>query len=142
MRSIGRDDSGQAAPLVAVTLLGLIAVTALVVDGGVLFAARRNLQSLADGAARAGAMEVDERALRQGAIVVRLEPEAARAAALDYLASSGFTGDAQVVADHRSVRVRLSEARPPLLLTITGVRNNEIQAEAEAVPRTEAEAGG
>ena len=49
-----RDERGVVAPLVAVMLIGLLGIAALVIDGGVLFAARRDLQGLADGAARAG----------------------------------------------------------------------------------------
>ena len=58
-------------------LLGLLAVAALVIDGGLLFAERRDLQGMADGAARAGAMAIDEELLRDDG-AVRLDPSAAQ----------------------------------------------------------------
>ena len=74
-----RSESGAVVPLTAVMLLGLLAIAALVVDGGLLFAERRDLQGLADGAARAGAMAVDEDLLRETG-TVRLDPASAREA--------------------------------------------------------------
>ena len=62
-----RRESGAVVPLVAVMLLGLLAMAALVIDGGLLFAERRDLQGMADGAARAGAMAIDEELLRETA---------------------------------------------------------------------------
>ena len=50
---------GQALPLVAAALPLLVTVVGLALDGGVVFAARRELQNVADAAARAGATEVD-----------------------------------------------------------------------------------
>src|SRR5919106_418235 len=93
-----REESGAVAPLVALMLLGLLAMAALVVDGGVLFAARRDLQGLADGAARAGAMAVDVETLRETE-EVRLEPEEAEAVASGYLQAAGFGGSSSVSAD-------------------------------------------
>ena len=70
-----RRESGAVVPLTAVMLLGLLAVAALVIDGGLLFAERRDLQGMADGAARAGAMAINEELLRDDG-AVRLDPSA------------------------------------------------------------------
>lgn len=130
-----RDESGAVAPLVIVMLLGLLAVAALVVDGGVLFAARRDLQGLADGAARAGAMAVDVDLLRERQDV-RLEPADAQAAAHSYLAAAGFGGSASVRADILSVTVHLSEARPTVMMGLLGVDDVQVEAQGIARPRT------
>ena len=130
-----RGESGAVAPLVAVMLLGLLAVTALVVDGGVLFAARRDLQGLADGAARAGAMAVDENTLRETERV-RLEPGEAETAAWSFLRAGGFGGTASVRADILSVTVHLSEARPTVMMGLLGVESVQVEALGTARPRT------
>jgi uncharacterized membrane protein len=135
MVSTLRDESGGAAPLVAVMLLGLLAVAALVVDGGVLFAARRDLQGLADGAARAGAMAVDVHTLRETEDV-RLDPEDAEGAASAYLQAAGFRGTSSVSADILSVTVHVSDARPTVMMGLLGVDSVQVEARGIARPRT------
>lgn len=130
-----RAESGAVAPLVAVMLLGLLAVTALVVDGGVLFAARRDLQGLADGAARAGAMAVDVDTLREDG-AVRLDPQEAQTAAHGYLQAAGFSGISSVSADILSMTVHLSEARSTVMMGLLGVESMHVEALSVARPRT------
>jgi Flp pilus assembly protein TadG len=129
-----RQESGAVVPLTAVMLLGLLAVAALVIDGGVLFAERRDLQGLADGAARAGAMAVDEELLRETG-AVRLDPADARMAAGRYLAAGGFEGDVRIDAETLSVTVDLVESRPTLMMALLGVRAVGVTAHAIARPR-------
>ena len=130
-----RAESGAVAPLVAVMLLGLLAVAALVVDGGVLFAARRDLQGLADGAARAGAMAVDVETLRETE-KVRLTPVDAEAAANEYIRAAGYSGTSSVSADILSVTVYLSDARPTVMMGLLGVDSVQVKARGVARPRT------
>ena len=130
-----RAETGGVAPLVAVMLLGLLAVAALVVDGGVLFAARRDLQGLADGAARAGAMAVDEEWLRQTE-EVRLDPGEAQSSARAYLGASGFGGTASIDTDILSVTVHLSDARSTVMMGLLGVDSVQVEARGVARPRT------
>jgi Flp pilus assembly protein TadG len=129
-----REETGAVVPLTAVMLLGLLAVAALVIDGGVLFAERRDLQGLADGAARAGAMALDEELLRETGDV-RLDPVAARTAAGRYLTAGGFQGEVQIDADTLSVTVDLEESRPTLMMGLLGVRAVSVAAHAVARPR-------
>jgi hypothetical protein len=129
-----RMQHGAVLPLTAVMLVGLLAVAALVIDGGVLFAARRDLQRMADGAARAGAMAVDEELLREDS-TVRLDPADARAAAARYLDAAGFAGDAQIDADMLSVTVDLHDSRPTLMMGLLGVPDVAVAAHAVARPR-------
>ncbi len=137
------DDSGQAAPLVATCLLALLALTALVIDGGVLFSTKREIQSLADAAARAGSMAIDETKLREsGGDRVELDPEAARRAAEEYLESSGFKGEWDVSADTGSTSVHLTQSHPTVLIGIAGIREMQTQASALAHPRTGAQGVG
>jgi uncharacterized membrane protein len=139
--SIPRGERGAVAPLVAMMLLGLLALAALVIDGGLLFAERRDLQSLADGAARAGAMAVDEDILRETG-AVRLDPAAAQAAAGRYLETTGVEGTVRIDADTLSVTVDLQERRPTLMMGLLGVRTVDVAAHAVARPRVGIEEAG
>jgi uncharacterized membrane protein len=130
-----REESGSVAPLTVVMILGLLAVAALVVDGGVLFAARRDLQGLADGAARAGAMAVDIETLRDTERV-RLDPEEAEEAARLYLAAAGFRGASIIDADILRVTVHLTETRSTVMMGLLGVRSVGVEAHAVGRPRT------
>jgi len=127
-------ERGAVAPLVAVVMLGLLAITALVVDGGVMFAARRDLQGLADSSARAGAMAVDQRILRQTG-QVQLDAALADQAVRDYLASAGFHGSLEIQADTSAVTVDLSEERPTVMMGLVGIRTMRTQAHVVARPR-------
>ena len=63
-----------------------VSMAGLAIDGGVLLASRRQLQSVADGAARAGATRLDLNRLRaSGGADVQLDPELAASAARGYL---------------------------------------------------------
>jgi Flp pilus assembly protein TadG len=136
-----REDRGAVAPLVAVMLLGMLAMAALVIDGGLLFAERRDLQGLADGAARAGAMAVDEDVLRETG-AVRLDPAAAQAAAERYLETTGVEGTVQIDADTLSVTVDLRERRPTLMMGLLGLQTVDVAAHAVARPRVGIEEAG
>jgi len=84
--------------------LGLVALVGLVADGGSLFAARRDLQGLADGPVRAGAMAIDLDVLRgSGGTTLVLNPNLARERAEKYLGSSGFEGTAEVDATDQTI---------------------------------------
>ena len=78
--------SAQALVFLAVALPMFVAMTGLAIDGALLLTARRELQSVVDGAARAGATRLDMAYLRgAGADEVRLDPVGARAASTTYL---------------------------------------------------------
>jgi Flp pilus assembly protein TadG len=139
--SMPRGERGAVAPLVAMMLLGLLALAALVIDGGLLFAERRDLQGLADGAARAGAMAVDEDVLRETG-AVRLDSAAAQAAAERYLEAAGAEGTIRIDADTLSVTVDLQESRPTLMMGLLGVRTVDVAAHAVARPRVGIEEAG
>ena len=135
------NERGAVAPLVAVMLLGMLAMAALVIDGGLLFAERRNLQGMADGAARAGAMAIDEDLLRETG-TVRLDPTVARAAAERYLETAGVEGAIRIDADTLSVTVDLQERRPTLMMGLLGLRTVDVAAHAVARPRVGIEEAG
>lgn len=134
MRSIRADQRGAVLPLVAVTLSGILGVAALVIDAGYGFALRREHQAIADAAARAGAMRLDEDLLRSSGRV-RLDAPAAARAARAYLRARGFRGTAAISATPRSVRVSLSSRHRPVLAGMFGVRTVTVGARSVARPR-------
>ena len=104
---------GQALPLAALLLVGVLLVVGLAVDGGQLFLARRSLQATADAAAHAGAQQVDVAHFRATG-QVRLDRAAATEAAAAVLREEGLA-DAEVAAAPDRVEV-LARTRVPLLL--------------------------
>ncbi len=134
-----RGESGQAsALLVGVLLIGLM-VAGLAVDGARMFTARRDLQSVADSAALAGASSIDEDAYRSSAgAEVRLEPVAARAAVAAVLAGSSLPPTTRVDVSVTGDRVEVRIERPvrPLLLGLVGLGPERIGAHASAAPQT------
>jgi hypothetical protein len=131
-----RDEGGQVAPLAAVMLLGLVVLAGLVIDGGMLFASHRDLQRIADGAVRAGAMALDEASLRGGETTdVRLDPERAREEVRDYLTSVGFSGQSQILPGSGEVEVVLELQQRTLVMDIVGVREVTVRASSTARPR-------
>ena len=81
-----RIEQAQVLVFMAVALPIFVGMAGLAIDGALLLTGRRELQSLVDGAARAGATRMDMDYLRaNGGSDVRLDAERARAASLHYL---------------------------------------------------------
>src|SRR5437764_9924681 len=106
-----RRSAAQALVWLTLALPLFVSIAGLAIDGGVLLTSRRQLQSVADGAARAGATRLDQVRLRgSGGADVQLDPAAARDASRRYL-DARLTRDvtwqsapsAQVDADTRRV---------------------------------------
>ncbi len=56
MRSVDRDERGQAVVFIAILMLAMLMMAGLAIDAGQLFVARRTMQEAADAAAYAGAV--------------------------------------------------------------------------------------
>jgi uncharacterized membrane protein len=130
-----RGQSGQIIVWVAVMLPLLLSVIGLAIDGAIVFGQRRELQNVADSAARAGAMQVDERAYREssGANLV-LDLGAARQVAAEYLASQAPDLGATIGAEPRRV-VRVHREISTSFLTLVGIDTVEITASSIAEVR-------
>lgn len=135
LRALAADERGQVLPLVALFLLGLVAVAGLVADGGLVLVQRRDLQNAADAAAAAGAMQLDEVAYRaSGGTDVLLDPSAAEQAAIASLMGEDGT-DITVQADAARVEVGLSRQATTTFLRVLGIAQVEISARSSAEPR-------
>lgn len=126
-------ESGQAIVWAAVMLPLFLSVVGLAIDAGIVFSARRELQNVADSAARAGAMQVDERAYRasSGASVV-LDQSAAQQLAAEYAASQGRGLAATVGVEPQRVVVSVSREVPTGFLRLVGIATVRVSATAPA----------
>lgn len=134
LRRLGaRKHSGQAIVWVAVMLPLFLSVVGLAIDGGIVFNARRELQNVADSAARAGAMQVDQRVYREssGATVV-LDQAVARQVAAEYVASQGTGLSGAVAAEPQRVMVEVSREVPTSFLRIVRIDTVRVAANAPA----------
>ena len=136
IRDFGKEEAGQAIVWVAVMLPFFLAVVGLSLDGGLVFDARRELQNVADAAARAGAMQVDEQAYRAsfGQQVV-LDPDAAYAAAVDYLTLQPGHVTGSVRVERQAVQVAVGRDVPTGFLRLVGIETARVTATAVAEVR-------
>jgi hypothetical protein len=113
-------DRGSASLFFTLILAGLLALTGLVVDGGVKARALGRADTLAAAAARAGAQALDVRSVLSGSQPV-VEPNRARAIALDYLAANDATGTVTIRDGGRRVTVDVTLTRPTIFLGAIGI---------------------
>ena len=140
--AFAKGDEGQAIVWVAVMLPLLLSIIGLSIDGGVVFSARRELQNVADSAARAGAMQVDERAYRESAGQrVVLDVEVAQAVAVAYVAQQRRDLSATVQADPRVVVVQVARDVPTSFLRLVGIQSAYVTATATVAARGGIERG-
>lgn len=112
--------------------LALLMVLGAAVDIGHAFIVRRDLTSLADDAALAGAQQLDPQTVHQGQLA--LDPSQAQAAALSTL--SGEPGiQAHADATPAEVHVQVTRRFPTILLRLVGLSDLTVSAQANAAPR-------
>ena len=135
LRRLHEEDDGQVMILVAILMVGLVAVVGLVTDGGMVFTQRRDLQNVADAAALAGASQIDENAYRESAgKTVSLDQSAAYTAAVGYLEQEGGLNYGVTVAPQQ-VDVSVSRTATTGFLRVLGIDGVKISASASAEPR-------
>lgn len=133
-----RDETGSVTGMLVVVLFVVLAFAGLAVDGTRLMLARRDLQTLADSAALAGASSIDEARYRaSGGAEIVLDPTGARFAAAAVVSTSGWPADGRGRVDVTGDRVRVHLERPIglTLLTLVGIAPPVIGASATADPR-------
>ena len=138
MRTDLDTEAGMVTAFTVVMTVALIAVTGLVVDGGLALADRQRALDAADAAARAGAQALDERSLRAGQVTV--DAGAADRRATDLLRREGLTGVTSVNGDQVTVRVTVT--RNLTILGAFGLRPMTINAEGAATAVRGVRTGG
>ena len=142
-RLLTRGSPGQSVLYVAVMLPLFVSLIGLAIDGGIVFNARRELQDVADGAARAAAMQID-RAHYLDTTNVALDPRTSRRVAETYVAdytSRGGQGRLRallltgVEVGERTVVVDVRADVPLAFLRVVGWQNVTVGARAPAQAR-------
>lgn len=136
----GRRCAAQALVWLTLSVPLFVSTAGLAIDGGVLLTSRRELQSLADGAARAGATRVDMDRLRgSGGADVQLDPLLARAAARAYLDDRlgpeltwQSAPDSQIDVSSRRVSVLIQTSVPTAFLRVVHIDAVPLAASAFA----------
>jgi Flp pilus assembly protein TadG len=130
-------EDGQILVLTVVVALALLAILGLVADGGLVLARHRELQGVADAAARAGAAQLDETSYRaSNGRTATLNPTQAHAAAARYLRTVRFSGQASIAAGPTQVTIGLSEMVRPIIFGSVGIGPIRLAVHAVARPRT------
>jgi Flp pilus assembly protein TadG len=145
-----RRQTAQALAWFTMALPLLLSVAGLAVDGGVLLASRRHLQSVADGAARAGATQLDLGRLRSsaGAEIVldqRLATQAARAyldGDVAWPAGNHDPASSTVTVSDRTVHVVIQTTLRTAFLRIVHIDSFPVQANADATLQAGIHDGG
>ena len=127
-----RDERGAILIAGLLLALALLIVIGAAVDVGRAFIVRRELVSLADGAALSGSQAIDLEALHQGRLA--LDPAEAQNAALQALAAEPAL-EAQASASPGAVSVRVERRIPTVLLQLVGLRTLTVSAQATSSPR-------
>jgi Putative Flp pilus-assembly TadE/G-like len=126
-------ERGSAIVWVALMLPVFLGILGLAVDGGIVFNARREVQNVADGAARAGAMQIDLDAYRRSSSVF-LDERQAREVARNYLIAN-CRGDWRCYepqTDDRLIVVKIEASVPTAFLSLVGISDVTVSATAPA----------
>lgn len=124
-------DSGSATIFVVGFAVVLFAGAGLAIDGGRAINARDKATDVAEQAARAGADQLDQDALRNRGAVV-LDQGAARARADSFVTVAGYVPTTTTAAS--SVTVRASATYRTALLGIIGINSIDVSGTATATP--------
>jgi hypothetical protein len=125
-------EAGTVTLMVIIFAVAVVLLAGLVFDGGMILVAKRRAINIAEQAARAGAQEVSVASVRRGG-PYRLDPPAARAAALAYLGQAGYSGSARVRGDRVDVEVHWSQPTTILRVGGIGTQAGTVNASARSV---------
>jgi Flp pilus assembly protein TadG len=116
-------ENGQILILVAFMMIGLLGVTALIIDVGGKNLARTQLQSSADAAALAGARNLPD------------NPTGARSAAITNAAANGISTEnvtITIASDNKSITVAVNRIAPAFFGKALGLSDSTVSADATA----------
>ena len=132
--TLARDERGQATVIILVFVLVVIALVGVVSDGGQALAQRRELQGLADGAARAGAGALNQDALVTTA-TPQIDPQQAQAAVTQYLSAAGYAGSPpQVSVTPSQISVALTQSYHLAFDQFIGISTVTLHASSSSAP--------
>lgn len=140
VRARRRSERGSATVFVLGLMIVLFGFAGLVIDGGDAMNERARMADVAEQAARAGAEQLDDDALR-GSGVLSVDCDAARGAVADYMRSVSYSS-ANVRAfscdgANQTVTVRTQYSVKTTILQVVGKDHFDVSASATATARTQ-----
>lgn len=124
-------DRGAVTAFVIVFSMALLFTTGLVLDGGRILTSKREARNAAQSAARAGAQELDDAALRAGDEVI-LDEGAARQAACDLAIQAGFSCPGEATVDTEGNEVIVTITHSVDMVMLLGVPDQSYTVEGRA----------
>ncbi|MFE6713910.1 TadE/TadG family type IV pilus assembly protein [Streptomyces sp. NPDC057695] len=132
-------DRGSLSPFYALSAIGIIMIMGLLVDGGGALNATNRATSLAQEAARAAGQQLNIPAAVQGTEIT-VDPDAAVAAAQDYLATQNVSGSVTVTDGGQRLEVTVRDTYNTLFAQFVGRSTITVSGTAHA--RLHTQAGG
>jgi hypothetical protein len=126
----GERGGGSVSVPMAISMLAMLLVVGLAIDGVRAAQGVARADALAEEAARAAGQDLDPRALIRG--VAAVDPAAAAESARRYLLAAGVDGEVIIAAPDR-IRVEVTVRRPTVLLGLAGQDELTSRGSAEAV---------
>lgn len=123
-------ERGAITLFVAITVVGLMALAGLVVDGGAKVRAVQRADRVAGEAARAAGQAVDVSSVLAGS-GVRVDRRSALAAAEAYLVSAGVEGTVRLIEGGYGVSVTTTTSAPTVFLGLVGIPTFTVRGRAE-----------
>lgn len=123
-------EAGSVTVFAAITVLGILILCGLVVDGGAKLRAVQHADRVATEAARAAGQAADVAALAGGE--ARVDRQDAVDAATAFLAAAGATGTATVSSNGTSVEVTVTATAPTVFLGLIGIPAFAVTGHGEA----------
>lgn len=133
------EDRGSLSPFFAVMALGIIMIMGLLVDGGGALNATNKATGLAQEAARAAGQQLNVPAAVQGTEIT-VDPDAAVAAAQDYLTAQNVTGNVTITDGGQRLEVTVHDTYTTLFAQFVGRSTISVSGTAHA--RLHTQAGG
>jgi Flp pilus assembly protein TadG len=135
-----RPDRGSMSVFMAMSALAILMVMGLLVDGGGALNASNRATSLAQEAARTAGEQLDPAQAIEGTAIT-IDPEAARAAALNYLANANVQGDVQITDGGQTLTVTVRDTYATHFASLFGVGTIRVDGTATAHLQTQATGG-
>ncbi|MFB6579431.1 pilus assembly protein TadG-related protein [Streptomyces sp. NPDC056402] len=126
-----RGDDGGIAVYTAIVVVALLGIIGLAIDGGGKLRATERADAVAMEAARAAGQAIDPAAAVNGE-GIRVDPEAAQAAAYAYLSRTGSQGTVGLSADRSQLTVTVQGAYATKFLSIVGIGTLSVSGHGSA----------
>jgi Flp pilus assembly protein TadG len=126
-----RRDDGGIAVFTAIVVIVLLGIVGLVLDGGGKLQATERADALAVEAARAAGQAIDPGAAITGT-AIRIDPQAAQAAAQAYLHKAGVSGRVSISEDRTQLTVTVNESYPTKFLPVVGIGSMSVTGHGTA----------